>query len=84
MDQVSVEICGSNFGEARSIIDEWYRRAARVRPFLKWPGGKRLFLTRPEADRIAVPEGKYVEEDLGKSAWIIDRVHRSGLGLVVF
>ncbi len=56
-----------DFGRARSLLDEWYRRASVASPFLKWAGGKRLFLTR-YADRIPVPKGQYLEPFLGSGA----------------
>lgn len=58
---------GWRFAEARSLLDEWNRRAIEARPFLKWAGGKRLFLTR-HANLISVPRGRYIEPFLGSGA----------------
>ncbi len=62
-------ISGRSFDEARALLDEWNRRASTARPFLKWAGGKRLFLTKPESQRlIPVPKGRYIEPFLGSAS----------------
>jgi DNA adenine methylase len=66
---MAVGIQGYSFGEARSLLDEWHRRASVAKPFLKWAGGKRLFLTRPNAQAlIPVPKGRYIEPFLGSAS----------------
>ncbi len=66
-----------NFSEAKSLLSEWNGRASKAAPFLKWAGGKRLFLTR-FGDRIAVPKGRFIEPFLGSAAVFFHVCRRAG------
>lgn len=51
----------------RAMLDIWYARVGKARPFLKWAGGKQSFLWGNSA---AIPHfpGKYIEPFLGSGA----------------
>jgi len=66
-----------SFSEARSLLEEWHRRTSLATPFLKWAGGKRLFLTRFGKD-IAVPPRRYIEPFLGSAAVFFHLCRRAG------
>ncbi len=68
-----------------SMIETWYRRIGKARPFLKWAGGKQPFLQR-FAQRFPRFEGQYIEPFLGSGAVFFEvmkkqaRPFRSRLG----
>jgi DNA adenine methylase len=66
-----------SFSEARSFLDEWHRRASEAKPFLKWAGGKRLFLAR-YGDMVPVPTGRFVEPFIGSGAVFFHVSRRAG------
>jgi DNA adenine methylase len=50
-----------------NLFGEWYARVNAAKPFLKWAGGKYLFLTR-YGNLIPPFEGRYFEPFLGSGA----------------
>jgi DNA adenine methylase len=49
------------------MLDIWYGRVGRAKPFLRWAGGKQYFLFK-FADRLPHFEGTYFEPFLGSGA----------------
>jgi DNA adenine methylase len=66
-----------SFANARALLDEWNRRSTSAKPFLKWAGGKRLFLSR-FGDMIPVPRRQYVEPFLGSGAVFFHVCRKAG------
>jgi DNA adenine methylase len=53
--------------QTRAVFDFWYARVGQARPFLKWAGGKQVFLTR-WADAFPAFPGRYIEPFLGSGS----------------
>lgn len=49
------------------MLDIWYARVGRSKPFLRWAGGKQAFLLR-YSDRLPNVTGRYLEPFLGSGA----------------
>src|SRR4051812_30063973 len=52
---------------SRAMLDIWYARVGRARPFLRWAGGKGQFLFR-YSDRFPAFNGTYFEPFLGSGS----------------
>jgi DNA adenine methylase len=52
---------------SRMMLDIWYARIGKARPFIKWAGGKQAFVFR-FASRLPNFTGKYIEPFLGSGA----------------
>jgi len=66
-----------SLADARALLDEWHDRASAASPFVKWAGGKRLFLTR-FGEKVPVPQGQYIEPFLGSGAVFFHVCRRAG------
>src|SRR4051794_28273808 len=60
-----------------NLLGEWYGRVNAAKPFLKWAGGKFLFLTR-YGNLIPPFEGRYFEPFLGSGATFFHVQRRLG------
>jgi DNA adenine methylase len=63
-------------GSSRDVLREWHDRVGHARPFLRWAGGKQLFLQRYSA-LLPSFSGRYIEGFLGSGAvfFYIMRTH---------
>ena len=52
---------------SREMLEVWYARVQRAKPFLRWAGGKQYFLFQ-FAERIPRFSGTYIEPFLGSGA----------------
>jgi DNA adenine methylase len=53
---------------SRAVLDAWYARVGRAYPFLKWAGGKQVFLQRHSRMIPTAFSGSYIEPFLGSGA----------------
>ena len=61
---------------SKMMLDMWYGRVGRAKPFLRWAGGKQQFLFR-FADRLPDFSGTYFEPFLGSGAVFFHLMRRS-------